>query len=66
MKNDAVHLVKLLMEIPRNVANQKAEVLYKLIEDIVRVYDLKWAADFKDMSSEKKDQFKAIFTVSAK
>ena len=66
MKNDAVHLVKLLMEIPRNVANKKAEVLYKLIEDIVRVYDLKWAADFKDMSAEKKDQFKAIFEVSAK
>ena len=66
MKSDAVHLVKLLMEIPRNVANKKAEVLYKLIEDIVRVYDLKWAEDFKDMSAEKKDQFKAIFEDSTK
>ena len=66
MKNDAVHLVKLLMEIPRNVANKKAEVLYKLIEDIVRVYDLKWAQNFKDMSAEKKDQFKAIFEDSTK
>jgi hypothetical protein len=66
MKSDAVHLVKLLMEIPRNVANKKTEVLYKLIEDIVRVYDLKWAKDFKDMSAEKKDQFKAIFEDSTK
>ena len=61
MKKDAVHLAKLLMEIPRNVANKKAEVIYKLIADIVRVYDLNWAADFKDMSAEKKDQFKEIF-----
>jgi hypothetical protein len=66
MKKDAVHLVKLLMEIPRNVTNKKAEVLYKLIEDIVRVYDLKWSSDFKDMSADKKDQFKAIFEVSAR
>ena len=63
MKKDAAHLVKLLMEIPRNVANKRAEVLYKLIEDIVRVYDLKWTTDFTDMSAEKKDQFKAIFEV---
>lgn len=66
MKSDAVHLVKLLMEIPRNVANKKAEVLYKLIEDIVKVYDLKWATDFKDMSAEKKDQFREFFDALAR
>ena len=66
MKSDAVHLVKLLMEIPRNVANKKNEVLYKLIEDIVKVYDLKWATDFKDMSAEKKDQFREFFDALAR
>lgn len=60
-KKDAIHLVKLVMNIPKNVANQKPMVLYKLIQDIIAIYDLKWSVDFKDMSPEKKDQFKELF-----
>ena len=60
LKKDALHLLNLLMEIPKNVENGRAEILYKLIKDIYIVYGFT-ETDFKNLTSEKKDQFKELF-----
>ena len=59
LKKDAIHLVKLLMNIPRPYANHKAEVIYKLIDNIIITYKLK-KSDFEGIAKNKKDQFRDI------
>lgn len=60
VKKDAHHLILLLMEIPKDVKNGRAVILYKLIRDIYTVYGFR-EIDFKDLSAKKKDQFKELF-----